>query len=71
MKKQTLSYGLIYGLCGGLLIALLRLVEYRYLVLERSIEIYGGLVLRKKKKPTDNSSANDARLAEAQASASN
>jgi NarL family two-component system response regulator LiaR len=35
---------LIYGLVGGILIALLRLVEYRFLVLEHSIEIYGGLI---------------------------
>ncbi len=35
---------LLYGLLGGLLIALLRVVEYRYLVLERSLEIYGGIV---------------------------
>jgi DNA-binding CsgD family transcriptional regulator len=35
---------LIYGLLGGALIALLKLVEYRYLVVEHSIEIYGGIV---------------------------
>jgi NarL family two-component system response regulator LiaR len=35
---------LLYGVCGGLLIAALRLIEYRFLVLEHSIEIYGGLV---------------------------
>lgn len=35
---------LIYGLLGGLLIAGLRLIEYRYLVVEHSVEIYGGLV---------------------------
>jgi hypothetical protein len=35
---------LIYGLCGGLLIAVLKLVEYRFLVVEHSIEIYGGLI---------------------------
>jgi NarL family two-component system response regulator LiaR len=35
---------LIYGLCGGLLIAVLRLVEYRFLVVEHSIEMYGGLI---------------------------
>jgi two-component system, NarL family, response regulator LiaR len=35
---------LIYGLCGGLLIVLLKVIEYRFLVLERSIEIYGGLI---------------------------
>lgn len=40
MKKHIL----IYGLCGGLLIAVLKLVEYRFLVVEHSIEIYGGLI---------------------------
>ena len=35
---------LLYGACGGILIAALRLIEYRFLVLEHSIEIYGGLV---------------------------
>lgn len=35
---------LIYGLLGGLLIALLKFVEYRFLVVEHSIEIYGGLI---------------------------
>ncbi len=40
MKKHIL----IYGLCGGVLIVLLKLVEYRFLVVEHSIEIYGGLI---------------------------
>jgi DNA-binding CsgD family transcriptional regulator len=44
MKKQVLIYGLIYGLCGGVLIVVLRLVEYRFLVVEHSVEIYGGLI---------------------------
>jgi len=35
---------LVYGLLAGALIALLRLVEYRYLVLEHSLEIYGGII---------------------------
>jgi NarL family two-component system response regulator LiaR len=43
VKKQILIYGLVYGLCGGLLIAALKLIEYRFIVLEHSIEIYGGL----------------------------
>ena len=43
MKKQVLIYGLIYGLCGGLLIAALKVIEYRFIVVEHSIEIYGGL----------------------------
>src|SRR5256885_10489408 len=40
MKKHIL----IYGLCGGLLIVVLKLIEYRFLVVEHSVEIYGGLV---------------------------
>jgi DNA-binding CsgD family transcriptional regulator len=40
MKKHIL----IYGLCGGLLIVVLKVVEYRFLVVEHSIEIYGGLI---------------------------
>jgi two-component system, NarL family, response regulator LiaR len=35
---------LLYGLAGGVLIALLRAIEYRYLVVEHSVEIYGGLI---------------------------
>lgn len=35
---------MIYGLCGGLLIVALRLVEYRFLVVAHSVEIYGGLI---------------------------
>jgi DNA-binding CsgD family transcriptional regulator len=34
----------LYGLLGGVLIALLKLIEYRYLVVEHSMEIYGGIV---------------------------
>jgi len=34
----------VYGLLGGMLIVLLKVIEYRYLVIEHSIEIYGGLV---------------------------
>jgi len=35
---------LLYGLCGGALITLLKFTEYRFLVVEHSLEIYGGLV---------------------------
>lgn len=35
---------LLYGLVGGVLIALLHAIEYRYLVVEHAVEIYGGLV---------------------------
>lgn len=35
---------LLYGLLGGVLIVVLKVVEYRYLVLAHSLEIYGGIV---------------------------
>jgi two-component system, NarL family, response regulator LiaR len=35
---------LVYGILGGVLIAVLQVVEYRFLVLEHSLEIYGGIV---------------------------
>jgi DNA-binding CsgD family transcriptional regulator len=39
--KRTI---IIYGLVGGVLVAALKLVEYRFLVVEHSLEIYGGIV---------------------------
>jgi len=44
VKNRTLIHTLIYGLCGGVLIVVLRLIEFRFLVLEHSLEIYGGLI---------------------------
>jgi DNA-binding CsgD family transcriptional regulator len=44
LKKPILIYGLIYGVCGGALIVALKLIEYRFLVVEHSVEIYGGLI---------------------------
>jgi len=35
---------LLYGLLGGVLIAGLKFIEYRWLVVEYSVEIYGGIV---------------------------
>jgi DNA-binding CsgD family transcriptional regulator len=40
MRKHVLLYGFI----GGVLIAGLKFIEYRWLVVEHSVEIYGGLV---------------------------
>lgn len=40
MKRIVFAYGLL----GGVLIAVLKLAEYRFLVLQHSLEIYGGLV---------------------------
>jgi ATP/maltotriose-dependent transcriptional regulator MalT len=44
VKRQTLIHTLIYGLSGGVLIVGLKLIEFRFLVVEHSIEIYGGLI---------------------------
>jgi NarL family two-component system response regulator LiaR len=35
---------ILYGILGGILIAALKTVEYRWLVVEHSMEIYGGIV---------------------------
>jgi ATP/maltotriose-dependent transcriptional regulator MalT len=43
-RRRALRDILLYGLCGGVLITLLKLSEYRLLVVEHSLEIYGGLV---------------------------
>jgi DNA-binding CsgD family transcriptional regulator len=40
MKRTAL----VFGAVGGVLVTLLRLVEYRFLVVEHSLEVYGGLV---------------------------
>ena len=40
MKRHIL----IYGVCGGLLIIILQLLEYRFLVLSYSFEIYGAVI---------------------------
>src|SRR6202453_2143071 len=40
MKRHVL----IFGLVGGLLIAVLQYTEYRFIVIEHSVELYGALV---------------------------
>ena len=40
MKRHVL----IFGVVGGLLIAVLQLTEYRFVVIEHSVELYGALV---------------------------
>lgn len=39
-----LKHALVYGLVGGTLIAVLKVIEYRWLVVEHSVSIFGGLV---------------------------
>src|ERR1700737_2629533 len=40
MKRHVL----IFGLVGGLLIATLQYTEYRFVIIEHSVELYGALV---------------------------
>lgn len=42
--KRIVVHTLIYGLCGGALIVLLKLLEFRFLVVQHSVEIYAGLI---------------------------
>ena len=44
MTRRSWLEILLYGICGGILIAALRLLEYRFLVLEHSFEIYAVLI---------------------------
>jgi NarL family two-component system response regulator LiaR len=43
-RRRALRDILLYGVSGGLLIAVLKVTEYRFLVVEHSVEIYGGLI---------------------------
>jgi DNA-binding CsgD family transcriptional regulator len=43
-RRRALRDILLYGLAGGLLILILKLTEYRFLVIEHSVEIYGALI---------------------------
>ncbi len=43
-RRRALLSIALYGLCGGILIAVLKLTEYRFLVIEHSMEIYGALI---------------------------
>jgi DNA-binding CsgD family transcriptional regulator len=43
-RRRALGTILACGLAGGVLVAALKLVEYRFVVVERSVEIYGGLI---------------------------
>jgi len=43
-RRKALRDILIYGASGGALIALLKVTEYRFLVVEHSVEIYGALI---------------------------
>jgi len=42
-KARLWRHIILFGLAGGIVITVLKWTEYRYLVMEHSIEIYGGL----------------------------
>ena len=43
-RLSMLRHALPYGVLGAALIVVLNVVEYRYLILTHSLEIYGGLI---------------------------
>ena len=43
-RRRAVRDILLYGGCGGVLITVLKLTEYRFLVVEHSVEIYVALV---------------------------
>lgn len=44
MSKAMAKHIFLYGIIGGILIAALKWSEYRFLVIDHSIEIYSGLI---------------------------
>ncbi len=42
--RNALREILLFGLAGGFLITVLRFTEYRFLVVEHSVEVYAGLI---------------------------
>jgi DNA-binding CsgD family transcriptional regulator len=43
-RRAAIREIVIFGVCGGLLFAVLKWTEYRFLVVEHSVEVYGALV---------------------------
>jgi DNA-binding CsgD family transcriptional regulator len=43
-RRRAVRDIVIFGLCGGVAIVILKLIEYRFLVIEHSVEIYGALI---------------------------
>lgn len=44
LRRRAVREILLYGLCSGVLISALRLMEYRFMVVENSLEIYVALI---------------------------
>jgi len=53
-RRRAVRDILLYGVCGGVLIAVLKLTEYRFLVVEHSVEIYVALVASGAEGPSSN-----------------
>ena len=43
-RRRGIKEIVVFGVAGGILIAALRLVQYRFLVVEHSVELYGALI---------------------------
>lgn len=43
-RLGMIRHAMMYGLPGGLLVALLSWIDYRYVIVENAIGIYGGLI---------------------------
>jgi NarL family two-component system response regulator LiaR len=43
-RRRAVRDILLYGLCGGVLITILKVTEYRFLIVQHSVEIYVALV---------------------------
>jgi NarL family two-component system response regulator LiaR len=43
-RRRAVRDVLLFGVAGGVLIAVLRLVQYQFLVIEHSVELYGALI---------------------------
>ena len=41
-RSRAVRDVVLYGVCGGVLVTALKLTEYRFLVVEHSLEIYMG-----------------------------
>ena len=44
INSSGLKHLALYGACGGMLIVAMRYVEYRFLVVSHSVEIYAALI---------------------------
>ena len=43
-RRQTAIHVLIYGLSAGVLIVVLKLIEFRFIIVSHSFDIYAGLI---------------------------